>query len=345
MHLTILQYALAHLWITVIVVLGIGVLIGWFLFGRFPPRRVRHIVSTVFEPSTIEELTVGSLFSRIIMKAKVTPERLALASGGTVRRSVRRPEQLPPLFRRIHSGVPLASSITIDDEALWYRHPGDANPDEPTEYGIPLVLPVRQRFPDGRVVRSDLRTVPLTVDHAGTWLTAPIDETSNLSLAHPPSAWQRVKGKTRRPHFSDYYPAGAPIGWVLVRDGRKKTYHRYDAPANVVFAQHSVAPGEPVDAGDIVALLAEVPGVVDVKSDQPPAMFFRSRPGEPPLVSIGQTVSAGQTLALLHYLHNWVEIESPTSGIVLRIDVPNDTPIQYGQRLFQIKAPPTPPSS
>lgn len=67
--------------------------------------------------------------------------------------------------------------------------------------------------------------------------------------------------------------------------------------------------------------------------------FYRApSPTSSPFVEIGDTVKKGQTLCIIEAMKLMNEIESDVSGVVTDILVENGKPVEYGQRLFVIKA-------
>jgi acetyl-CoA carboxylase biotin carboxyl carrier protein len=67
--------------------------------------------------------------------------------------------------------------------------------------------------------------------------------------------------------------------------------------------------------------------------------FYRApSPSSPAFVEIGDTVKKGQTLCIIEAMKLMNEIESDVSGIVTDILVENGKPVEYGQRLFAVKA-------
>jgi len=66
--------------------------------------------------------------------------------------------------------------------------------------------------------------------------------------------------------------------------------------------------------------------------------FYASpSPGAEAFVKVGSHVDKGQTLCIVEAMKLMNEIESETSGEVLRIFVENGAPVEYGQPLFGIR--------
>jgi acetyl-CoA carboxylase biotin carboxyl carrier protein len=67
--------------------------------------------------------------------------------------------------------------------------------------------------------------------------------------------------------------------------------------------------------------------------------FFRApEPGAPPFVDVGTMVKKGQVLCIIEAMKLMNEIDSEYDGEVVSIYVENGQPVQYGERLFAIKA-------
>jgi len=74
-----------------------------------------------------------------------------------------------------------------------------------------------------------------------------------------------------------------------------------------------------------------------VKSPIVGTFYGSPSPGAEPFVKIGAYVEDGQTLCIVEAMKLMNEIESDSSGEVLRIFVENGQPVEYGQPLFGIR--------
>ena len=74
-----------------------------------------------------------------------------------------------------------------------------------------------------------------------------------------------------------------------------------------------------------------------VKSPIVGTFYASPSPGTEPFVKIGGYVDAGQTLCIVEAMKLMNEIESDSSGEVLRVFVENGQPVEYGQPLFGIR--------
>ncbi|MGH7153693.1 MAG: acetyl-CoA carboxylase biotin carboxyl carrier protein, partial [Acetobacteraceae bacterium] len=82
------------------------------------------------------------------------------------------------------------------------------------------------------------------------------------------------------------------------------------------------------DAGHPGAVLSPMVGIA----------YLLPEPGAPAFVSIGQEVSAGQTLLLIEAMKTFNQIKAPRGGTVSRILVSNGAPVEYGEALMIIES-------
>lgn len=62
--------------------------------------------------------------------------------------------------------------------------------------------------------------------------------------------------------------------------------------------------------------------------------YLSPEPGLPPFVTVGQTVTAGQTLLLIEAMKTFNQIKAHKAGTVARILVANSTPVEYDEVLM-----------
>ncbi len=62
--------------------------------------------------------------------------------------------------------------------------------------------------------------------------------------------------------------------------------------------------------------------------------YLSPEPNAPAFVTLGQTVSAGQTLLLIEAMKTYNQIKAPKAGIVSRILIANGSPVEYGEPLM-----------
>jgi acetyl-CoA carboxylase biotin carboxyl carrier protein len=92
----------------------------------------------------------------------------------------------------------------------------------------------------------------------------------------------------------------------------------------------SAAPAASADDGELEFAIVKSPIV---------GTFYRAtEPGARPLAEIGDTVKRKQVLCIIEAMKLMNEIESEYDGEVVKVYVENGQPVQFGERLFAIKA-------
>jgi len=80
---------------------------------------------------------------------------------------------------------------------------------------------------------------------------------------------------------------------------------------------------------------AKHPGAV--KSPMVGVAYLASEPGAPPYVSVGQSVSLGQTVLLIEAMKTFNQIKSTKAGTVTQILVKGGAPVEYDEPLMIIE--------
>ena len=109
------------------------------------------------------------------------------------------------------------------------------------------------------------------------------------------------------------------------------------APAVVPAAAspHPAGP-EPVAAASTVPA-GEEEGLHIIQSPIVGTFYEAPSPGSPPFVKPGDVVEAGQVLCIIEAMKLMNEIESDVAGEIVRRQVNNGQPVEYGQPLFAIR--------
>ena len=104
------------------------------------------------------------------------------------------------------------------------------------------------------------------------------------------------------------------------------------APAPVAAAPAAPAPAATAPTPDNPATH---PGMVP--SPMVGTVYLSAEPGSRPFVSIGDTVSAGDTLLIIEAMKVMNQITAPAGGTVTRILVQNAEPVEFGQPLVIVE--------
>jgi acetyl-CoA carboxylase biotin carboxyl carrier protein len=111
---------------------------------------------------------------------------------------------------------------------------------------------------------------------------------------------------------------------------------RTPAPIQAAVAHQALAPAPmaAVPAVNEVTDYAQHPGAV--KSPMVGVAYLSSEPGAPSFVSVGQTVTAGQTLLLIEAMKTFNQIKAPRAGTLSRVLINGGVPVEYGEVLMVI---------
>ena len=94
------------------------------------------------------------------------------------------------------------------------------------------------------------------------------------------------------------------------------------------------APAAGTEAGAPPA--ADLPDGAVVRSPMVGTFYAAPSPDKPAFVSVGQSVKAGDTLAIVEAMKMFNPIESDVSGTVLKVLVESGQPVEFDQPLFVI---------
>lgn len=106
------------------------------------------------------------------------------------------------------------------------------------------------------------------------------------------------------------------------------------APAQVAAPAPAAAPA----AAAAPAPVAESNGnLIEVKSPMIGTFYRSSSPDKPPMVEVGSTIKAGDTVCVIEAMKLFNEIESEISGKIVKVLVNDSTPVEYDQPLFLVE--------
>ena len=76
--------------------------------------------------------------------------------------------------------------------------------------------------------------------------------------------------------------------------------------------------------------------LITVKSSMIGTFYRSASPEKPPFVSVGDSISEGDTICIIEAMKLFNEIESEVSGKIVKILVDDATPIEFDQPLFLV---------
>jgi len=114
------------------------------------------------------------------------------------------------------------------------------------------------------------------------------------------------------------------------------------APQMVASPAAVAAPAAPAPAPTPAAQPAAAPApvgsnLVEIKSPMIGTFYRSSNPDTPPLVSVGDKITKGQTVCIIEAMKLFNEIESEVSGTIVKVLAENATPVEYEQTLFMVE--------
>ena len=105
------------------------------------------------------------------------------------------------------------------------------------------------------------------------------------------------------------------------------------APAPLAAAPAAAAAAAPVEAG----AMAPAVSANAVKSPMVGTAYLAAEPGAKPFISVGQSVSAGDTLLIVEAMKVMNPIVAATAGTVRQILIENGQPVEFDQPLVVVE--------
>jgi len=104
-------------------------------------------------------------------------------------------------------------------------------------------------------------------------------------------------------------------------------------------APQAMAPAAPAPVAEPAAAPVVEAQVAKETIDAPMVGTFYSAasPTSPPFVTVGQSISVGDTLCIIEAMKMLNQIESDKAGVIKEILVENEQPVEFGQPLFVIE--------
>ena len=123
------------------------------------------------------------------------------------------------------------------------------------------------------------------------------------------------------------------VGDLKIRVTRQQTVVA-EAPAR---QSHAPPVATPMAATAIATKADDAAHPGAVKSPMVGTAYLAREPGAPPFVAVGDRVKEGQTLLLIEAMKTFNEIKSPRAGVVQKVLLENQSPVEYGEILMIIE--------
>ena len=132
------------------------------------------------------------------------------------------------------------------------------------------------------------------------------------------------------------------LGEIELADGDRKI--RIARPTVTYSAAAPTAAASAPAPGAAVAATAAPAGAADhakhpgaVKSPMVGTAYLAPEPGKPNFVSIGDKVTAGQTLLIIEAMKTFNPIKAPKAGTLMQILIENAQPVEFGEALMIVE--------
>ncbi len=132
------------------------------------------------------------------------------------------------------------------------------------------------------------------------------------------------------------------LGEIELADGDRKI--RIARPTVTYSAAAPTAAAPAPAPGAAVAATAAAAGAADhakhpgaVKSPMVGTAYLAPEPGKPNFVSIGDKVTAGQTLLIIEAMKTFNPIKAPKAGTLMQILIENAQPVEFGEALMIVE--------
>ena len=106
------------------------------------------------------------------------------------------------------------------------------------------------------------------------------------------------------------------------------------SPPAAVSSEASTTNG--LDSADVQSVSSNNTNVHIQKAPLVGTVYLSPKPGEDNFISEGGKVSKGDTVCIIEAMKIFNEIESEVSGTVKLINVNNESPVEFGQPIFEI---------
>jgi acetyl-CoA carboxylase biotin carboxyl carrier protein len=126
---------------------------------------------------------------------------------------------------------------------------------------------------------------------------------------------------------------------IDLREGEHRIRIRRGGPQEIVSAVSPPAMHHPTSANPTAADVKPVKSAKAgpaIKSPTPGTFYASPSPGAPAFVSVGSRVSPETVVCIIEAMKILNEIPAECSGVITKVLVENQQPVEYGQALFEV---------
>jgi acetyl-CoA carboxylase biotin carboxyl carrier protein len=107
--------------------------------------------------------------------------------------------------------------------------------------------------------------------------------------------------------------------------------------AEIVQLSQPAMPAAPVAAAAADSPAPAAPAGEEITAPMVGTFYASSSPEAAPFISVGDTISEGQTLCIIEAMKVMNEIKAETSGTISAIVAKDGEPVQFGDALFRVQ--------
>lgn len=124
-------------------------------------------------------------------------------------------------------------------------------------------------------------------------------------------------------------------GELKIRVARTLTVAAAPAPVHAFTPAPAPAPTSPSPSATAAAPVQ--PAGEPVKSPMVGTVYLQAKPGDPPFVTPGARVSAGQTLLIIEAMKTMNPVPAPRDGVVAAVLAHDAQPVEFGEPLVLLE--------
>jgi len=126
---------------------------------------------------------------------------------------------------------------------------------------------------------------------------------------------------------------------VSIETDELKISIKRDAEGQVI-ASPALAPmapaAQPTASAPPAAPAVESTNYIEINSPMIGTFYTSANPESPAFVSVGDSISVGQTVCIIEAMKLFNEIEAEVKGTIVKVLAENGTPVEYDQPLFLV---------
>ena len=143
---------------------------------------------------------------------------------------------------------------------------------------------------------------------------------------------QHVKDLMNLIAASEFAEVSIEIGNIKLKASKERGARSVDT----VVKEPQLAASRPTEKANVEE--EEKPlNVIAIEAPMVGTFYQSPKPGEPPFVQVGDTVTVGQVICIIEAMKLFNEIEAEQSGTIVELLVEDGVPVEYGQPLFRIE--------